>query len=152
MISQRDNYIYEQINMDLNDSIYSNEENQKSILEKFNNNNNTINKKKSNNRISYSFEDRIENLSNEESKLSSILLEQNFFENEFSTPLKEENKFEYNPNVFTDNDSFSDYKNVMVSDLDIKIISSTKKNKVINIIKKEIDLKKKIKKNLNYYF
>ena len=80
-----------------------------------------------------------------------LQLENNKFLKDFSTPKKNE-KIELIPDVF--NCSPSENKNVIVSDLDIKLVSTNKQPKKnnFNYLEKGNDLKKVLEKNLKDYF
>ena len=78
-------------------------------------------------------------------------LNNNSFNNYFSTPKRIE-KIELIPDVF--NTSPTAHKNIMVSDLDIKLISTNKRNEKsnLNVLEDCKDLKKILEKNLKEYF
>ncbi len=146
-------YIYEQINSDLNYSLSSLEKNKNNSFENLNENSDRsriLNEGISNINLSKYFEKMNNNLSIKGSEYSNNNFEDNIFQNNFSTPKKQEKLIEYIPDVF--NDSHTENKNLMVSNLDIKLLSSNKQNRKINIAKEENDLKKIIEKNVKDYF
>ena len=146
-------YIYEQINSDLNYSLSSLDKNKINSFENLNENSDKsriLYEGISNINLSKYFEKMNNNLSFKGSEYSNNNFEDNIYQNKFSTPKKEEKIIEYIPDVF--NDSHTENKNLMVSNLDIKLISSSKQNRKMNIIHEESDLKKIIEKNVKDYF
>ena len=146
-------YIYEQVNSELKNSLTSLENNKNNCFENLNENSDRsriLNEGISNIDLSKYFEQMNNKLSFKESEFSNNDFKDNIEQNIFQTPKKKEKIIEYIPDVF--NDSHTENKNLMVSNLDIKLISSNKQNRKINVVQEENDLKKIIEKNVKDYF
>ena len=146
-------YIYEQVNSELKNSLTSLENNKNNCFENLNENSDRsriLNEGISNIDLSKYFEQMNNKLSFKESEFSNNNFKDNTEQNIFQTPKKKEKIIEYIPDVF--NDSHTENKNLMVSNLDIKLISSNKQNRKINVVQEENDLKKIIEKNVKDYF
>ena len=142
-------YIYEQVNSELKNSLTSLENNKNNCFENLNENSDRsriLNEGISNIDLSKYFEQMNNKLSFKESEFSNNNFKDNIEQNIFQTPKKKEKIIEYIPDVF--NDSHTENKNLMVSNLDIKLISSNKQNRKINVVQEENDLKKIIEKNV----
>ena len=156
MIATSPKYNYQPLKTELSVSISSIENSQKLFFEDLNDDNEgndsqriILDEKADIHFPNYYFENSKNNSSNniEDDKF----LNHNSFHNYFATPKRNE-KIELIPDVF--NSSPTQNKNIMVSDLDIKLISTNKRNKKsnLNVLKEDNDLKKILEKNLKEYF
>ena len=156
MIATSPKYNYQPLKTELSVSISSIENSQKLFFEDLNDDNEgndsqriILDEKADIHFPTYYFENSKNHSSNniEDDKF----LNHNSFHNYFSTPKRNE-KVELIPDVF--NSSPTQNKNIMVSDLDIKLISTNKRNKKsnLNVLKEDNDLKKILEKNLKEYF
>ena len=156
MIATSPKYNYQPLKTELSVSISSIENSQKLFFEDLNDDNEgndsqriILDEKADIHFPTYYFENSKNHSSNniEDDKF----LNHNSFHNYFSTPKRNE-KVELIPDVF--NSSPTQNKNIMVSDLDIKLISTNKRNKKsnLNVLEEDKDLKKILEKNLKEYF
>ncbi len=132
-----------------NSLLFDNDNSQNFYFEDFNNNDETISKIIHNNNQENNLPKYYENKINIPNNINDKI----FFKikkNKFSTPKKKEKKVELIPDVF--NDSSTENKNIIISDLDIKLISTNKSQRKKIENEKEKDLKTIIERNLNDYF
>ncbi len=132
-----------------NSLLFDNDNSQNFYFEDFNNNDETISKIIHNNNQENNLPKYYENKINIPNNINDKI----FFKikkNKFSTPKKKEKKVELIPDVF--NDSSTENKNIIISDLDIKLISTNKSQRKKIENEKEKDLKTTTERNLNDYF
>ncbi len=150
MISTSPILKYEKKKTDLSNSLlFDNDNSQNFYFEDFNNNDETISKIIHNNNQENNLPKYYENKINIPNNINDKI----FFKikkNKFSTPKKKEKKVELIPDVF--NDSSTENKNIIISDLDIKLISTNKSQRKKIENEKEKDLKTTTERNLNDYF
>ena len=150
MISTSPILKYEKKKTDLSNSLlFDNDNSQNFYFEDFNNNDESILKIIHNNNQENNLPKYYENKINIPNNINDKI----FFKikkNKFSTPKKKEKKVELIPDVF--NDSSTENKNIFISDLDIKLISTNKSQRKKIENEKEKDLKTIIERNLNDYF
>ena len=156
MIAASPKYNYQPLKTELSVSISSIENSQKLFFEDLNDDNEgndsqriILDEKADIHFPNYYFENSKNHSSN--NIKDEKFLNNNSFNNYFSTPKRIE-KIELIPDVF--NTSPTAHKNIMVSDLDIKLISTNKRNKKsnLNVLEEDKDLKKILEKNLKEYF
>ena len=150
MISTSPILKYEKKKTDLSNSLlFDNDNSQNFYFEDFNNNDESILKIIHNNNQENNLPKYYENKINIPNNINDKI----FFKikkNKFSTPKKKEKKVELIPDVF--NDSSTENKNIFISDLDIKLISTNKSQRKKIENEKEKDLKTIIERNLKDYF